>query len=337
MPHIDIFNDDAFSVASLTKAINEQPFQPMRIGRLGLFSEEGITTTAATVEKQGTTLTLVPAAARNSPGTPIGNDKRSLIPINTVHLPQSGAVMADEVQNMRAFGTETELESVQTLTNRKLAKMRRNLDVTIEYQRIGAIKGQVVDSDGTTVLLDLLTTFGVSQQTHAMLLSNDATKVKIKCVEAARKVEDALGGLMYSGLHAFCSATFFDALVGHPAVEKAYDRWLDGAFLRELQRNQEGGVGFSFGGITWEEYRGVVSGIPFIEANTAYLVPLGVQDLFVTHYAPANYMETVNTNGLPYYAKQEMMRMNKGVELEAQSNPISMCTRPNVVVKLTIS
>ncbi|MFZ9372244.1 MAG: major capsid protein [Limnohabitans sp.] len=337
MPALDIFNNDAFSVHSLTKAINETPYQPMLIGSMGLFSEEGITTTTLSIEKKGTTLSLVPSAARGAPGRPESNDKRTLIPINTVHLPQRGAVIADEVQNVRAFGSETELETVQNLVNNKLAKMRRNLDVTIEWQRIGAIKGQVLDADGTTVLLDLNTAFGTSAQTKDMVLDNDATKVKQKIVEATRLVETALGGVMHGGLMALCGTAFFDTLVGHPAVDKAYDRYLESQFLRTTQRGQEGtGPGFPFVGVQWMEYKGAVSGQTFVGDNDAYLVPMGVPDLFVTHYAPADYMETVNTVGLPYYAKQEMMRMNRGVELEAQSNPISICTRPNVIIKLSI-
>lgn len=336
MPSLDIFNDDAFSVQSMTKAINETPHQPMAIGELGLFSEEGITTTNLSIEKRGTTLTLIPQAERGSPGRPESNDKSSLIPIRTVHLPQSGAVIADEVQNVRAFGTESELETVQNVVNRKLTKMRRNIDATLEWQRIGAIKGQVLDADGSTVILDLLTAFGVAQTTHAMVLGTDATKVKLKIVEATRKVELALGGIMHRGMVAFCGAGFFDKLVGHPAVEKAYDRYLESQFARTSQRNQEGNdPGFPFVGVQWREYKGSVSGQAFVPDQEAFLVPLGIADLFVTHFAPADYMETVNTVGLPYYAKQELMRMGKGVELEAQSNPISICTRPNVVAKLT--
>ncbi len=336
MPSLDIFNDDAFSLRSLTKAINETPYQPMLVSSLGLFTEDPISTTSLMIEKRGTTLNLVPAASRGAPGRVESNDKSKLIPISTVHLPQRGAVLADEVQNVRAFGTESELEMVQSIVNRKLEKMRRNLDVTIEYQRMGAIKGQVLDANGTDVILDLFTTFGVSQQTHAMALTTDATKVKIKVMEAHRKVEDKLGGFRYTGMMALCGKGFFDALVSHPAVVAAYDRWMDGAFLREVQRSQDSGSpGFIFANTTWHEYRGSVGGVSFIGDDDAYLIPMGIRDLFVTNYAPADYMETVNTLGLPYYAKQEAMRMNKGVELEAQSNPISLCTRPDVVVKLT--
>ena len=337
MPTLDIFNNDAFSVQSMSRSINDTPFQPMRIGEMGLFSEEGLTTTTFSIEKRGTTLSLVPAAERGSPGRLVQNDKAQMIPFSTVHLPQRGSVIADEVQNLRAFGTESDVEMVQNLVNRKLAKLRRNLDVTIEYQRLGAIKGQVLDSDGTTVLLDIHNAFGTSVQTFDMVLDNDTTKVKQKIVQVTREVETSLGGIMHRGLVALCGTAFFDALVGHPAVEKAWDRYLDSQMARTSQRNQEGtGPGFNHVGIDWLEYKGSVGGIPFIADNEAWLVPMGVADLFVTHFAPADYIETVNTLGLPYYAKQEPMRMGKGVEIEAQSNPISICTRPNVIRKLTI-
>lgn len=337
MPQLDIFNNDAFSVQSLTKAINETPFQPMAIQQMGLFSEEPITTTNLSIEKRGTTLNLIPAMQRGAPGRVESNDKSSLIPISTVHLPQRGAVVADEVQNVRAFGTESELQMVQGIVNRKLEKMRRNIDVTLEWQRIGAIKGLLLDADGSTPILDLFSTFGVSQTTHDMKLDVDATKVKLETVAATRKLETALGGLVHRGLVAICGEGFFDALVGHPAVAAAYDRWMDGQFFRDSQRNQQGnGPGFQMAGVEWKEYKGSVGGNAFVGTNDAYLIPLGIADLFVTHFAPADYMETVNTPGLPYYAKQELMKFNKGVELEAQSNPISICTRPNVIVKLTV-
>lgn len=331
MATLDIFKDDAFSLQSLTKAITDVPHVPNRLAELGLFSEDGINTTSLSIEKIGSSLALVPSASRGSPGKPMGNDKRSLVSMGTVHLPQRGSVSADEVQGIRTFGSETEVDAVATVVNKKLVKMRRDLDATIEWQRMGAIKGQVLDADGSSVLLDMFSTFGVSQQTKDMVLDSDATKVIIKTVEAKRLVEEALGGLTYRGLRSLCSAAFFDALVAHPAVEKAYYQWMSGQFTREDNRN-----GFYFGGVYWEEYRGSVGGNDFIGAGDAYLMPEGVPDLFVTNYAPADYMETVNTNGLPYYAKQEMMDFGKGVMLESQSNPISICTRPRAVVKLTV-
>lgn len=330
MATLDIFNDDAFGVTSLTRAINDLPHQPGRIGELGWFEEEGIATTSLFIEKSGTTLSLVPNMARGSQGTPKHGDKSQMIPFATTHLPQRATIGADEVQGVRAFGSETEVETIQNVVRKRLVKMKRDLDVTIEYQRMGAIKGQILDADGTTVLLDLLQAFGVAKTTHAMALGNANTKVRNKCVEAKRKIEAVLGGLQYRGLRALCSPGYFDAFVGNGNVEAAYDRWMNGEFLREDQRG-----GFYFAGIFWEEYRGRVGAQDFVPDGKAFLVPEGVPDLFITNYAPADYMETVNTNGLPYYSKQEALRMNKGVELESQSNPISICTRPAAIVELS--
>ena len=327
--HMDIFNDDAFSVVSLTKAIEDTPFVPGRVGQLGIFSVEGVSTTSISIEKVGSTVSLVPAASRGSSGRPVGNDKRQMLPFTATHLPQRASILADEVQNLRAFGSETEVETAQRLMNRKLAKMRRDLDTTIEYQRIGAIKGSILDSDGTTELLNLHTAFGTSVTSHNLVVGTAGTLVRNKVSEARRKMEAALGGLTYDGARVLCSASFFDALVGHSSVEAAFDRYMNGEFLREDQRG-----GFYFAGVFWEEYRGQVGATKFVADGEAWMVPEGVPDLFVTNYAPADYMETVNTLGQAYYAKQEPKDFNKGIDVETQSNPIHICTRPAVPVKL---
>ncbi len=331
MPALDIFNNDAFSVSNLTQAINDQPHQPTRLGEMGLFEESGISTTSLMVERVGNTLQLVQTSPRGSIGAGKEDDKRKLISINTVHLQRNDAIVADKVQNVRAFGSESELQTVQSIVADKLGDLRRDMDVTLEWHRIGALKGLLLDADGST-LMDMFTVFGLSQQTHDIVLDNDATKVQIKIVEAVRKMETVLGAKVYNGVHVLCSPEFFDAMVGHPAVVEAYQRWLDGAFLRDDHRAS----GFQFAKCTFEEYRGTVGATRFIAANKAYMFPKGVRGMFKAHYAPADYMETVNTIGLPYYAKQELMRMNKGVEIEAQTNPIFFNTQPNAVVELTI-
>lgn len=332
MATLDIFKDDAFSLVSLTKAINEQPYVPGRIGALGLFAEEGINTTSVSVEYDGATLSLVPAGERGAPAPNVKSDKRKLINFNTIHLPQRARILADQIVGVRAFGSDSELETVQSVVNKRLAKMRNALDATIEYQRIGAIKGQIIDANGSTVLEDLFSRFGLTQQTKSLVLGTSTTKVRTKVLEAKRLMEDALGNAMYTGARAFCSPAFFDALTTHDLVEKFFINWQSNETMRQDVR-----AGFLFAGVLWEEYRGTVGGVDFIGSGDAYLVPEGVPDLFVTNYGPADYVEAAGSLGLPYYAKQELLEMGKGVDLEAQSNPISICTRPRAVIKLTVA
>ncbi|WP_443191398.1 major capsid protein [Pseudomonas indica] len=335
MPELNIFEDEAFSTISLTKAINTSP-EGQRVPTLldALFEEEGIRTTSLFIERDNDSLALVPARDRGAPADVTVGTKRDKVPFQTFHLPTRAAIMADEVQGIRAFGSETELEAVQDLVNKRLAKMRRRIEATIRFQRAGALTGKILDADGTTELLDLFARFGLTQQTQNMVLGTSTTKVLQKIIDAKRKAEDAIGDSgVITGWLAVCGRSFFDDFANHDATEKAFDRWQDGQFLREDKTR----TGFMFGGVEWQEYYGKVGGVDFIDTNVAYLVPLGVEGLFATNYAPADYMETVNTVGVPFYASQEPMPHNKGIDMEAQSNPVSICTRPRAVIKLTKS
>jgi hypothetical protein len=334
--HFDVFNNDAFNLSQLSLAMVNRPHVPTRLGDLGLFAEQGVATTTISLESVGQTIKLVASAPRGAPGQTQSQNKRSLRKFSCVHLPQTDAIIADEIQNLRAFGSETDAETVMHVVNSKLDVMRQNLDVTMEWQRMGAIKGQVLDADGTTVLVDMHAEFGVTQQVVDMGLDSDTTKVKQKCTEVMRLVEDALGGIRYSGLLVLSSAGFFDAFVNHPAVEGAYD-FFNASFQSTQQRSANGGGGFTHAGLAWEEYRGKVGSQSFIADGEAYVIPLGVPNLFRSFFGPADYMETVNTIGLPYYARQWAMDNGKGVNLEAQSNPLHLCTRPRAIVKLTAS
>jgi hypothetical protein len=61
---------------------------------------------------------------------------------------------------------------------------------------------------------------------------------------------------------------------------------------------------FEYGGIVFEEYRRRVGTVDFTDANKAYFFAVGVPGLFRQYNAPAHFVETANTIGLPRYAKQ---------------------------------
>ncbi|OYT78248.1 major capsid protein [Pseudomonas sp. PGPPP2] len=329
MAEIAIFEDDSFSVSSLTAAINDQEYLPGRISSLGLFREEGISTLTVQIEKDGDTLALVPAGERGTSGLVVGATKRTLIPFNTVHLPERFTIKADEIQGIRAFGTRTELQAVQDVVNKRLAKARRQLDATHEFQRMGALNGQVLDADGKTVLLDIYKSFDVNRQKLPMGLNSPDTELRVKCGEALDMQEEALGSVTSSGSRAMCGKNFWNKLIVHKSVKETYLNTMQAAALRGDARES-----FEFGGIVWERYRGKVAGVSFVHDDKALLIPEGVPDLYISCFAPADYMETVNTQGIPYYSKIEPMQFGKGVAGEAQSNPLHLCTRPRAQILL---
>ncbi|MES3674607.1 major capsid protein [Halomonas elongata] len=322
-----IFDSDIFSLSSLTAAINDVQYVPNQIGGMGLFEAEGISTTSLVIEKDGDKLGLVESKPRGAPGTVVGGDKRTGVSFHAAHLPTTATVLADEVQNVRAFGSEDQEQAVQTVVNRRLAKMAQQIDMTHEHHKLGAIQGKVLDSDGNTVIYDLFQSFGMTQQTVAMNLDTAGTEVQGKALDIHEKVEEALGGLSYTGITVLCGKSFWRKFITHSKVKAAYERWQAGERLRDDPRQ-----GFMFGGIYWERYRG--GGKVKVADTEAYAVPMGVLDLFITRFAPGDYMDTVNTLGLPFYSSSKILDHNKGAELEAQSNPAHLCTRPKACIKL---
>lgn len=335
MATLDIFNDDAFSVTSLIGTITDIPCVPTQLGDERLFTESGMTTTTAFIERQGSGLKLVPAAPRGGVADTVGREKRKLIPVAAVHLPQRDTIMADEVQAVRAFGRESEVEAVQALVRRQLAQLKANIDLTMEYQRIGALKGQVLDADGVSELYDLYDIFGMTQTVHYFNIAtaNTAADPKQSSVALKRAMQAALGGRSFRRVRVKCSEGFFDKLVGHEKMKKAWELWNQGAFARQDQSEAD----FEFAGVVYQVYAGSVGGTDFIADGEAYAYPEGVPGMFQTKYAPADYMETVNTMGVPYYAKQALMEFDKGVKLESQSNPLMLNTLPEAVIKLTVA
>ena len=335
MATFDIFNNDAFRVSQLTQTIVDLPRIPTRLGSLGLFREYGINTPTMMIERMGSSLKLVPTAPRGGVGSTLERDTRKLIPVATSHLPQRDAILADVVFGVRAFGSETEVQAMQTVVNERIAKMKSQIDLTLEYHRVGALKGLVLDADGSTPILNIYTLFGMTQVEQNWNIATVGTGADVKdlCVKLKRAVRDKLGGRSFRRVRVECSEGFFDKMVAHNSIKAAYDRWQDGAFLR----NDQSEADFEFAGVVFSVYEGGVDGTDFIEDGFAYAYPEGVTGMFQTAYAPADYMETVNTTGLPYYAKQERMAFDKGVILESQSNPVCLNTLPECVIKLDVA
>lgn len=332
MAEISIFEEDAFSVANLLAVINEEHVVPGQIAAAGLFEEQGSTTVTQQIEKDGTTLQLVEAKPRGGVPQVVTASKRTLLPFNTVHLPETFTIYADEIQGIRAFGSRTELQSAQAVVEARIRKCRLQMELTHEYQRIGAIKGQIIDADGKSVLLDLYQSFGLKKPSaFSLRLDNPETDVSVVLAEVLDKQETALGTTPSSTSRAYAGKELWAKLISHPKVRDTYLNTQQAAALRGDRRQS-----FEFGGVIWERYKGQLGANHFVDPKEAHIVPEGVPGLFITAFAPADYMETVNTLGLPFYSKLERMPYDKGIAGEAQSNPLHLCTKPLAVRTVTI-
>lgn len=328
MATLDIFKDDAFSLTALTAAIQTAPYKPGRLEQLGLFgAAEGIMQPPVMIEQYDNVLNLVAVSQRGAPATQTARGARKMFNFTVPQLKPEESLLADEVLGVRAFGSESEVETVAKLVSKRLNTMRTNIEYTKESHRMLALKGITVDAAGNQI--NLFTTFGVSQDTIDFALDVDTTNIRQKCLALLESVEDSLGGLSFSGIRVLCGKTFWSSIIEHKMVKESYLGTLAANSLRGDPRME-----FEFAGIIFERYRGT-SDVK-IDDNEAFAVPEGVADLFIARNAPADYIETVGTIGQSMYVKQEDMPMGRGIKMEAQANPLHLCTRPKAVKKLTV-
>jgi hypothetical protein len=286
------------------------------------------------VEEQNGVLNLLPTLPVGSPGTQNKMGKRNVRSFAIPHIPVGDRISSSEYDGVRAFGSETQTETLATIMNKHLQTAKNKFAITLEHLRMGALKGIILDADGS-VLYNLYTEFGIAAKTIDFELASDGTEVREKCFELLRHVEDNLKGEIMSEVRCLVSAGFFDALTHHSKVEDAFK------YSSAAVQAMGGDIrkGFKFGGVTFEEYRGTATDAAgnvrqFIEAGEGHAFPMGTSESFETVYAPADFLETVNTLGLPLYAKQAPDKFNQSIDLLIQSNPLPICYRPGVLVKL---
>ncbi len=339
MAHMDIFNDDAFGLVSMTQAIQKLPTVPSFLGGLGIFDEEGVDTNIVSIEQVGQTLQIIGTSQRGTAAPMAATDKRQMRNFNIPRVAKADQIFAAEIQGVRSFGTESDLETIVQKVAQKQLKLNREVQMTMEYHRLAAVQGILLDGKGGT-LYNYFTEFGISQPTEIDFDLDNASPasgaLKNVIQTARRAVLRALGESAVPGQVRFlwlCGDTFYDQLTAHPEVKDTYRNWEAAAALR-------GGVGrafdtFSFGEMEFVNYRGSDDNSTVaISATQAKLVILGVPGLYRRFNGPGETMETVNTIGLPLYSMlvRDQQR-NMYVQPEVYAYPLHVITRPEIALR----
>lgn len=332
---LDIFNNNAFGVTSLTDAVNEMKYQPTRINDMNLFRVSRIATTSISIERIGNTLQLVKPSPRGGPGEMRDKPKRSMKSFVVPHFQRDWAVYADEVQGVRAMGSESSVRTVKGVVADRMGEQLDDFALTEEHARLGAVKGVVTYADGDT--LNLFSEFGVTQNAEINfdLANKKDGDLRKACADVIRLERKYLGAVGFRHVHAFCGDDFFDALLKNAEVRDTYTGWSEAKILREsyIGANRGENPIFEFGGIVFENYGEIDDEGVGVDTSKCHMFPMGVPNLFRTYYAPADYIETVNTRGKRLYSKQMQMPNGKGITGEMQSNALQLCTRPKTLIK----
>lgn len=337
--HMDVFNSDAFSLVHMSRAIEKMQTVPTYLGGLGIFDEEGVPTDIVSIEQKGETLSLIPTSQRGTEPPMSSTDKRTMRNFSIPRVAKSDQAFAREIQGVRAFGTESELETAIRMIAQKQTKLMREHALTMEYHRLGALQGILYDADGSTVLYNYFTEFSITPPTEIDFDLDNASPasgaLKNKIAAAKRAAIRALGGAYVPGVTQFlwlCGDTFYDQFTAHPEARETYKNWEAASALR-------GSVGsvfgdFSFGEMNWHNYQGTDDNSTVaIGATKARLVVRGVPGLYRRFNGPGESFETVNTIGRPIYSQLiRDEKRNQWVQPEIFSYPLHICTRPEVLL-----
>lgn len=98
MAGMDIFNSSAFSMTSLTGAVEKMDFMPQMLGSLGIFDPMPVQTRDIWVDRRGASLTLIPSSPVGAPPSELIRDNRDAVPLKTVRLAKGFTIYAEEVQ-----------------------------------------------------------------------------------------------------------------------------------------------------------------------------------------------------------------------------------------------
>ena len=338
MATLDVFRGDMFSTVALTTAVEKVPFKPSALGEMGIFEPDPIRNTTLSIESRQGKLVLIPFSERGQEGTQRTTEKRKGFFFDIPRLMHSDTITASELQNIRAFGTESELMQVEAEVIRRVAGptgLTSSMEYTWEYHRLAAVQGLCLDADGS-VKFNFFDEFGIAPapEVDFALSAGTPNSIRPVCNAIVRSMARASQGAFTTStkVKALCGDHFYDKFVNHPDVIRTYVNWADAVDIRSGSQGAAFGT-FSFAGIDWINYRGSDDASTIaVPTDRVKFFPVGAPGVFKRANAPGESFEWVNTPGKELYLLPIFDRdRNAWWKVEAYSYPLFICVRPEVL------
>lgn len=335
MAQIDIFNNKAFHMTELTDVVNKMPYTPNYLQSLNLAPSQGIRTETVAIEKKEGKLSLIQTSQRGEPLEQGTAKKRDIRDFRTVRLAKGDTITASEIQSIRAFGSETELKQVQQEVAERMAQLEIDMNLTEENLLLGMVQGKVLDADGSTVLWDWFSEWGITQAGEVSwdFTSGNLSTFRQNAINLKRRMLRNAEGLPWNGgITALCSDSFYDALTTHDEIEKTYLSYQAAAELRS-GRIEQPFESVNLFGINWVNYRGTDDNSTVaIEDGKVKFFPTGARGLFFDKRSPGESFSAVNQKGKRRYAMMIRDRdRDMWVKPEVYTYPLFGCLRPEML------
>lgn len=322
-------------VVDFSPMIELQDTPDTLIASLGLFDVQYHATTVVEIGKQKTQDGLIPARERGGERNFLTMDTPEVKVFRIPFFPLDKNIKAQDIQSFRSFamaGINDSLRTEAEVVNRYMTQILRDAAKTKEKIFAEAVMGRAYTGGGAAnSAYNWYTEWNVTQKSVPVDFASTTVSPAATVEQEARAyiIDEKQDGSTATRIVALCSREFFASLVNSPFVRQAY-QYFQGTpnLLRDrLNGNMDVQV-FEWNGVTYIE--DIHGNIP---AGEAYVLPMGIADMFQAHYAPADTPELANTVARELYTF--MISEHRTVSLQSEFSLLAVNVRPELIVRLT--
>lgn len=327
---------NAFELVDRTGELLLLPQTWTLLGDSGLFVEESISTPTVTFEERKGSLAIVNDRIRGSRPQTTSEDVRKLHSYTTTHHPLEDALYPDTIAAKSQYGADQGFDTETQAMMRKLEKIRKSYDVTLEVARFKTLATGNVWAPNGSISGNFYSDFGLTRNEVDFVLGTATTDIIDKCNEIIAGFQaSATEGQIITRVIGYASPAFFRKLIAHAKVTQTHIYQQIGQ--NNITQQRAGGAGYyrklSFGGVEFWEVPTILAGEALVPAGDCIFVAQDDSGSFVTYFAPPNRFNYVNTAGEKSYVWTFRNERLTEITIEAEMNMLNVLKKPNFVAR----
>lgn len=350
-PVLDIFGDAVFGVANLRKVAKSVTYVPQYLGTRNIFQSKPLTgTDKVIIYEENGEVRLIPTTERYGPEITQKRDTGKMFLFETKRIAKMDSIRASELLGVanEALSRQVRIRTAAQLVQDRIAQLKTDKAFTLELHRFGALQGKLYDADGTTLLYDYFTEFGLSQpvtvdvdftmpEEDLMIYFQDTFYRPIMRALKDRKTPTTqIGALTGDG--------FWAQLMKHPGFRRVYELEMQARAYQRANNplvQPNAWMEIDFGGVLWINYMGTDDGTTIaVPMDEARFFPIGARDVFDVYWAPGETIADVGGVGQDEYVYIQpdvRSQMVSHVDVHVRCYPLYMCLYPKALMKAQLA
>lgn len=294
-------------------------------------------------DKSLTTTTLLPqVSTRSRESVKEKADTYTPYALILPHFKDSLDIVPEDLKGFRQVNTAAGAEQLAAVRLKKLERIRGNVDQTVEYMKLQAIKGITKSPDGKTVA-NMFTEFSVAQPVITFNFADPAFDVRgaIALLQDTA-AENLLTGGTITNLNVMVSKEFFAGLTSHPQTVQAFQYQQGSTYFRDgnTTYNQFATTRrFDFMGVSFFTYNATFN-LPngtkerAIAAQEGHVIAEGITDLYRGHWGSSDKLSGVNQMGREVFVYEYPDLKDERYELQYEFKHLYFITQPLMAIKV---